>query len=351
MTLLVTLKPITSPPINGSSPESSGTTAEKPPTPLHSPKSPDTEAQLPKSKLSRLARLPTWISFWLGYRKDGPPPGTPQEYVIWFWSFFGAFASISLIQALFGNVSYFVERGVPSIGATAILLYGAIESPLAQPRPVIGGHLVGAFVGVGITKLFLLLPTQQLFDELSWLAGSLCCAIALVVMQMTGTTHPPAGATALIAVVSPDIRNIGWLYLPVVLLAASIAVVVALLCNNMHGRYPTFWWTLPPTPKTPSVFPTLPLSQILERGSTWTSSTLQTLTDFMGQQHAQQTVDVSKLERGELERNDRELARTKQDAFSKDDPREDIDEAGERDLADCEVVIQRSNENRAGDMV
>ena len=74
-----------------------------------------------------------------------------------------------------------------------MLLYGAIESPLSQPRPVIGGHLVGAFVGIVITKLFLLLPTEQRFDELTWLAGSLCCAVAIVLMQMTGTMHPPAG--------------------------------------------------------------------------------------------------------------------------------------------------------------
>lgn len=61
----------------------------------------------------RLARLPTWISFWLGYRKIPPPP--EKNYIVWLWSFIGAFSCIAVIQALFGNVPYFVEKGVPSI--------------------------------------------------------------------------------------------------------------------------------------------------------------------------------------------------------------------------------------------
>ncbi|KAJ2933357.1 hypothetical protein H1R20_g3730, partial [Candolleomyces eurysporus] len=265
--------PTTTPPISGSSSPPSDTTTEKQPSPLQSPQPIDIESQpgptVPQQpKPPRLARLPTWISFWLGYRKVTPPP--EKKHVVWIWSFIGAFTCIASIQALFGNVPFFVEKGVPSIGATAVLLYGAIESPLSQPRPVLGGHLVGAFVGIVITKLFLLLPTEQRFDELCWLAGSLCCALAIVLMQMTGTMHPPAGATALLAAVSPDIRRIGWLYLPVVLLASSIALVVALLCNNMQRRYPTFWWTPPPT-IAPSFFPTLPLSRTLTKTLTWTS--------------------------------------------------------------------------------
>ena len=60
----------------------------------------------------RLARLPTWISFWLGYRKTPPPP--EKNYIVWLWSFIGAFSCIAVIYALFGNVPYFVEKGVPS---------------------------------------------------------------------------------------------------------------------------------------------------------------------------------------------------------------------------------------------
>ncbi|CAM0140094.1 unnamed protein product [Umbelopsis sp. WA50703] len=79
---------------------------------------------------------------------------------------------------------------IGSFGATAVLVYGAIESPLGQPRPCFGGHVISAIIGVCITRLFQLSPY---FDSLQWLAGALSMAVALVVMQLTGTVHPPGG--------------------------------------------------------------------------------------------------------------------------------------------------------------
>ncbi|TFK35003.1 HPP family protein [Crucibulum laeve] len=192
----------------------------------------------------RLSGHPRWFSHWLGYRSS-PPPKRP-DYIVWAWSFIGAFCGISLIQAVFGQASYFIKRGVPPIiasyGATAVLIYGAVDAPLAQPRALFGGHFIGALIGICITKLFHLLPTEQRFQELLWLAGSLSCASSVVLMQITGTTHPPAGATALLAAVNTDIRDIGWYYLPVVLLTSTLALVVALITNNIQRRYPVFWF-------------------------------------------------------------------------------------------------------------
>ncbi|THU94462.1 HPP family protein [Dendrothele bispora CBS 962.96] len=198
-----------------------------------------------------LARFPPAFSRWLGYRSSPLPKRS--DYLIYFWTWIGAFCGISVIQAVFGQAQYFIERGVPSIvasyGASAVLIYGAIEVPLAQPRALIGGHFVGALVGTCITKLFRLLPTEERYLQLQWLAGSLSCATSVVAMQVTKTTHPPAGATALLAAVSPEIREIGWYYLPVVLLTSVLALVVALLINNIQRRYPVFWIS-PPTPPT-----------------------------------------------------------------------------------------------------
>lgn len=92
-----------------------------------------------------------------------------------------------------------------------MLVYGAIESPLAQPRALLGGHFIASLIGVSITKLFSLLHNEQRFDELRWLAGSLATATAIVAMQITETTHPPAGASALLAAVNPEITELGWL--------------------------------------------------------------------------------------------------------------------------------------------
>ena len=61
-------------------------------------------------------------------------------------------------------------------------------------------------------------------------------------MQFTKTTHPPAGATALLAAVDDVILALGWYYLPVVLLSSTMVLVSALLVNNIQRRYPVFWW-------------------------------------------------------------------------------------------------------------
>lgn len=90
------------------------------------------------------------------------------------------------------------------------------------------------------------MPDQARFESLRWLAASLSTAIAIVVMQLTATTHPPAGATALLPAVDEQIWRLSWYFLPVVLLSSMLLLVCALLFNNLHRRYPVFW--IAPTP-------------------------------------------------------------------------------------------------------
>ena len=124
-------------------------------------------------------------------------------------------------------------------GATAVLLYGAIEAPFAQPRAVFFGHTFSAITGVIVTKLFR--TNEARFIELQWLAGAIACATAAVVMTVTKTIHPPSGATAMIAATQADITALGWYYIPVVMLSATLALGVGLITNNIQRRYPTFW--------------------------------------------------------------------------------------------------------------
>lgn len=104
------------------------------------------------------------------------------------------------------------------------------------------------------------MPDQARFDSLRWLAASLSTAIAIVVMQLTGTTHPPAGATALLPATSEEIWRLSWYYLPVVLLSSVMLLVCALLFNNLHRRYPAFW--IAPAPPKPAVAPATVLAPV-----------------------------------------------------------------------------------------
>ena len=56
-----------------------------------------------------------------------------------------------------------------------------------------------------------------------------------------------SGATALLPAISQEIRDLGWYFIPLVLLSSALAFGVALLSNNIQRRYPTFWFTAPNT--------------------------------------------------------------------------------------------------------
>lgn len=89
------------------------------------------------------------------------------------------------------------------------------------------------------------------FPRLQWLAASLATAIALVVMHLTKTTHPPAGATALLPCIDQHIWALRWYFLPVLLLSSSIVLVTALMVNNIQRQYPKFWVAPIPPPPAP----------------------------------------------------------------------------------------------------
>jgi CBS-domain-containing membrane protein len=164
------------------------------------------------------------------------PPAVRLSEIIWSW--IGSFLGIAAVAAVNTTI---VDKTdlvmiIGSFGASAVLIYGAIRSPLAQPRNLIGGHIISAAIGVTAFKL---LPAPL------WLTSAIAVATSIAIMHATKTLHPPGGATALIAVIgSQKIHNLGYLY---VLIPAGVGplimLAVALLVNNLpeNRRYPEFW--------------------------------------------------------------------------------------------------------------
>lgn len=152
-----------------------------------------------------------------------------------FWSWIGAFTGISLLSLItsFALEGTGMTLVIGSFGASAVLIYGAVDSPLAQPRNLLGGHILSALVGV---------IAFQLFSEQIWLAAPFAVATAIAIMQLTNTLHPPGGATALIAVIGGEqVHNLGYIYVffPVATGAVSMLFVALLVNHVAPGRvYP-----------------------------------------------------------------------------------------------------------------
>lgn len=156
-----------------------------------------------------------------------------KSNLFWSWigSLFGLLAIAFFHKNFLGDLDLSLVLG--SFGASAVLIYGAVNSPLAQPKNLIGGHLISAFVGVSCYKLFA-------GDLL--LASSIAVATSILFMQLTFTLHPPGGATALIAVIgTSQVHDLGYLYLLVPVLSGTIILfLIAFIVNNIpkNRTYP-----------------------------------------------------------------------------------------------------------------
>jgi CBS-domain-containing membrane protein len=165
------------------------------------------------------------------------PPKVGLMEILWSW--IGSFLGLSAVSLI--HYKILDETGlmmiIGSFGASAVLIYGAIRSPLAQPRNLLGGHILSAIVGV---------TAFQWLGGQPWLAAAVAVSTAIAVMHLSKTLHPPGGATALIAVIGGEsVHNLGYLYVAMpAALGAMVMLVVALMVNNIpkNRRYPEFWF-------------------------------------------------------------------------------------------------------------
>ncbi|MCZ0901537.1 HPP family protein, partial [Microcoleus sp. HI-ES] len=105
-------------------------------------------------------------------------------------------------------------------GATSVLIFGVPDSPLAQPRNVIGGNFFAA-----LTSLIIL----HFLGSSPWAMG-MAVSSAIGIMQITRTLHPPSGAVALVVMMTqPD-----WKFLLTPAFEGSIILVLcAVIFNNL----------------------------------------------------------------------------------------------------------------------
>jgi CBS-domain-containing membrane protein len=117
-----------------------------------------------------------------------------------------------------------------------VLVMGSPQANPAQPRALIGGHLISTVVGLLAVKLFGPAP---------WVAA-LAVGIAMIAMHQTDTFHPPAGIDPLVIVVN----DLSWSFLVApVGVGALLLTLFAFAWHNVVASgpnkgdpWPTRWW-------------------------------------------------------------------------------------------------------------
>ncbi|MCW6030121.1 HPP family protein [Pantoea sp. JK] len=174
----------------------------------------------------------TWIAFvrtFLARLWPHPLPGGKKQMVI---ASIGAGLGLmmtSLISHwLLGEVNLWF---VAPMGASAVLLFGLPNSPLAQPWSIVGGNLVAGVIGV----------TTALFVPHPALACGIAACLTIALMFQLRCLHPPSGAVALTAILGGSgVQQLGYHFIltPVLLNSVCLALL-ALVFNNLAGRrYP-----------------------------------------------------------------------------------------------------------------
>lgn len=112
---------------------------------------------------------------------------------------------------------------IPPFGASLVLVMAVQDSPLAQPRNVFFGHIFSALSGV----------IMFYFLGLSPLSISLGMAFAILIMMLTKTIHPPAGANPVIAILGA--KTFEFVIIPVAI-GASFIIIFAYIYNKIWKR-------------------------------------------------------------------------------------------------------------------
>ena len=122
---------------------------------------------------------------------------------------------------------------VASMGATAVILFIIPNSPLAQPWPLVGGHLLSAVIGITCARLF----ADTVF------AAACAAGASVLVMLLLRCLHPPGAATALAPIMAgAPVASLGYGFaLMPVGINVAIMLVMAMAINRwlLRYQYPT----------------------------------------------------------------------------------------------------------------
>lgn len=120
---------------------------------------------------------------------------------------------------------------IAPMGASAVLLFAAPASPLAQPWSLMAGNLVSALIGVFCAQ----------FIPVPGVAAAVAVALAIGAMFSLRCLHPPSGAVALTAVLGgPAVAKLGYAFAlwPVALNSIILLCIAVVFNGALKRNYP-----------------------------------------------------------------------------------------------------------------
>lgn len=173
--------------------------------------------------------MPPTLSYLL--RAFGPavPPASPKEALragcgaLIGLGFAGLFVFSPAVDPVLGLYM------IAPFGASSVLVFAVPNSPLAQPWPTVVGNTLAALIGVAVC---LTVPDPSL-------RIALAVGLSILAMTLCRAVHPPAGAVAMTAAMSPEaISELGFRFaLTPVALGSVLLILIAIPYARATGRH------------------------------------------------------------------------------------------------------------------
>ena len=137
----------------------------------------------------------------------------------------GGFSCILLLSYLNNFENNYIWL-IPSFGASMVLVMSVHKSDLAQPKNIFFGHVISGLSG---------------FFVLSFIGSNIFCiglgvGLAIFLMMITKTVHPPAGGNPIIVILGE--QSLSFIYITLAL-GSLIIIIFAIIYNKLVGKdYP-----------------------------------------------------------------------------------------------------------------
>ena len=147
----------------------------------------------------------------------------------------GILAYITFVSFLAGTTYGFWLTA--SFASSAVVVFGYPDNKFAQPKNVLLGHLLCAFIGIIFVTFFKISQDRTIF----FLAIGLAVGIAVMLMMAFEITHPPAGANTIVVIIAQE--SFQFLIFPI--LVGSITIIIGGVVYNhliLKKKYPLKWF-------------------------------------------------------------------------------------------------------------